>query len=92
MDKRRVLSLRQVLMVSMALNVGLILRLGYVGETWRAEQSLHGFCLQEKSQSTVASMEASSQKVAHVSRVKQVVSIDGTEIEDGGERVINLDQ
>ncbi|PSS07755.1 Tryptophan aminotransferase-related protein [Actinidia chinensis var. chinensis] len=78
-------------MVSMALNVGLILRLGYVRETWRAEQSLHGFGLEEKSQSRVASMAASSQKVAHVSRGKQVVSIDGTEIEDGGERVINLD-
>lgn len=35
--ERKVLSLRNALMLSVALNVGLFLRLGYVGESWRAE-------------------------------------------------------
>lgn len=96
MDKRKVLSLRHVLMLSVALNVGLFLRLGYVGEGWRAEQSLHGFCLEEKQQNRGAPMEDFSQKVAHVSKGKLVEtassSVARSDVEDGGQRDINLDQ
>ncbi|KAL6997127.1 L-tryptophan--pyruvate aminotransferase [Sarracenia purpurea var. burkii] len=101
MDKGRVLSLRHVLMLSLALNVGLILRLGYVGESWRAEQSLHGFCLEEKQLNRGTSpspMADSSQKVPHVSKTKLVMTTSSTStsrstgVEDGGgQRVINLD-
>ncbi|THG14745.1 tryptophan aminotransferase-related protein 2-like isoform X1 [Camellia sinensis] len=98
MDKRRVLSLRHVLMLSLALNVGLILRLGYVGENWRAEQSVHGLCLEEKQYRNIeASMVDCDQKVAHVSKTKLVetttwsTSTAHKEVEDGGGRVINLD-
>ncbi|KAI8543741.1 hypothetical protein RHMOL_Rhmol08G0241800 [Rhododendron molle] len=95
MDKRKVLSLRHALMFSVALNVGLFLRLGYVGEGWRAEQSLHGFCLEGKQRNREAPMEDFSQKVAHVSKGKLVEtassSVARSDVEDGGRRNINLD-
>lgn len=92
MDKRKILSLRHVLVLSVALNVGLFLRLGYVGEGWRAEQSLLGFCLEEKQEN----VEDFSQKVAHVSKGKLVETASGSvarlDVVDGGQRDINLDQ
>ncbi|KAL7222793.1 hypothetical protein ACSBR1_024485 [Camellia fascicularis] len=98
MDERRVLSLRNVLMVSLALNVGLILRIGYVGESWRrSERSFSGLCLEKKQENREASMADSSQKVVHVSEGNHVSSSSTsstarTEFEDAGESVINLEQ
>ncbi|THG20678.1 hypothetical protein TEA_002299 [Camellia sinensis var. sinensis] len=97
MDERRVLSLRNVLMVSLALNVGLILRIGYVGESWRrSEQSFSGLCLEKKQENRGASMADSSLKVVHVSERNHVSSSSTsstarTEFEDAGESVINLE-
>ncbi|XAR50218.1 L-tryptophan--pyruvate aminotransferase [Bertholletia excelsa] len=93
-NKRRVLSLRHVLMLSLALNVGLILRIGYVGESWRAEHNLHGFCLYEQSSREV-SMGGTYQKVAQDGKRDDVAMWSTrpvhVEVEDGEEKVVNLD-
>lgn len=81
--KRIIVSIRHVLILSLALNVGLILKLGENRN--RAEQGIitHGFCLEDNSLD-----KGSSMAEAHVSRVANVaVSAD----DDDNTRVINLD-
>ncbi|XP_059641949.1 tryptophan aminotransferase-related protein 2 [Cornus florida] len=95
----RVLSLRHVLMVSLALNVGLILRVAYEGEIQRAERSLHGgLCFEdgEKNRGGWTSMADFSKDKAHLSQKNLLLkspssSTVRTEAQDGGEIVINLD-
>ena len=74
-----VLSLKHVLVLSLALNVGLISRVLYEAEP--------RFCFEEK-QKRVSSMADSSAREAHVSKKTDDISAAGG---DGG-AIINLDQ
>lgn len=92
-------SLKHLLALSLALNVSLVLRVLFESEN----QGLHyyGLALQKKFRGTSMAESGSVQKVAHVSK-RAVLSTPfssssssvGTlsEVEDGGEKIINLDQ
>uniref|UniRef100_A0A5B7B4M9 Putative tryptophan aminotransferase-related protein 2 n=1 Tax=Davidia involucrata TaxID=16924 RepID=A0A5B7B4M9_DAVIN len=85
----RVFSLWHVFMASLALNVGLIARVVFVGETLKPEQSINGLCFEtEHNKEAEISMADASEKEAHVS---QRTPLSPTEPEDGGEIVINVD-
>ncbi|XP_052176032.1 tryptophan aminotransferase-related protein 2 isoform X2 [Diospyros lotus] len=107
MDKMRALSLKHLLALSLALNVGLILRIGHVGETWRVALGPRVFCWEEKQRSSEAaymadpspssSSSSPSPEQAHASKrtlVGEVASASAAlteEVEDDGGRVVNLD-
>lgn len=81
-----VLSLRNVLMLSLALNVGLISRLVYEGESWR----LHGgFCLEDK-QKRATSM-AESSPVSKKTSISTTSTSPTAVLERGDAAVIDLD-
>lgn len=92
------LSMRHLLMLSVALNVGLLLKLGYERESnLGTEQIFHGFCAEEEQQEREMSLFSSSSMAAaaekdsnspHASAISAVPSID--ELDDDG-RIINLD-
>jgi len=92
------LSARHLLMLSVALNVGLFLKLVYEREVnLGTEQIFHGFCAEEEQHQREISLFPSSSMAANAEKASNSVhpsspsasSID--ELDDDG-RIINLDQ
>ncbi|KAK6924812.1 Alliinase, C-terminal [Dillenia turbinata] len=86
----RVFTWRHFLILSLALNVGFVLRFVNEGVTSRAEQSIgNGFCVDEKMMKFSETVMADGE--AHVSKRSSHVSSSVNACTDGEDRVINLD-
>ncbi|XP_047316845.1 tryptophan aminotransferase-related protein 2 [Impatiens glandulifera] len=94
-DKKKPLS-RHVLILSLSLNIGLILRLLYVDENWEAERGIHAaFCMEDNHQQTggASKLEIYSQVIGKMKSVSSSISpsYDTRMQVENRDRIVNLD-